>query len=463
MSSDFQIKYTPLPTIKQFHESTADIRCIVGPVGSGKTSGVTIEIFYYLPFYLYEKYGIKKTRWAIVRNTYRELADTTQKTIMEWFPHGDLKAGDQTFLVKYPAYDIEVEALFRSCDRPGDIKKFKSLEVTGYWIDESIEVSDSIKNMLKNRIGRYPQKSPKRFGIETTNPPDVESTTYHQFKWMTEVPGPVTEIAALEGHHGFWQPPEENRENLPDGYYNRLKQDYADNPDWVEIYVEGKPGMMPVGKLVYNNFRRNIHVAKEPLLWTGGKLYRGWDNSGNCPACVVLQIPTANQVQVLKEFVTDRMGIVDFTEWVAMECNQLFPNAVYDDYDDPAGHNQFSKREGGFTSNAQLMADAGIQTIASEQNWVKRRETVETQLNKIDGLLIDPGCIRLINGFMSGYCYPEIGTMTGIYGKEPIKNRFSHPHDALQYVLMKLLWSESGQRMTPQEARDLYDRYGPPM
>ena len=95
-----EIRYVTLPTLRLFHECTEDIRCIVGPVGSGKTTGASVEIFFYIAFFLAEEYGIKKTRWVILRNTYRELAETTMKTVFEWFPWGIHKKADQTYTSK---------------------------------------------------------------------------------------------------------------------------------------------------------------------------------------------------------------------------------------------------------------------------------------------------------------------------------------------------------------------------
>ncbi len=434
-------QYNALPTLELFHKSNAEIRCIVGPVGSGKTSAATMEICYYLPHYIFKKYGIKKTRFVVVRNTYPELRDTTQRTIIDWFPQGIHHKQENTFHIRY-TNGIEVELLFRSCDNPDDVKKFKSLEVTGYWIDESIEVADEIKRMLKNRIGRFPAKCPVRYGIETTNPPDVEHTTYSQFYWMTEVPGPMPEKDPLEGHIGFWQPERENEANLRPGYYNSLIQDYRDSPDWVAMYVKGEPGIVQKGKLVITKFRRDRHVAIEPIPWCNGTIYRGWDNSGNTPAAVALQIPSAGMAQVLRQFVTDKEGIVDFTKRVVEECELLWPGAEYVDYGDPAGANKFSKKGGGFTSNAKLMLDeCGVKVISSDQNVTARINSIEQACQRYDGLLIDPSCVRLINGLIGGYCYAETGT-PGIYQEKPEKNRFAHVCEALEYVLVKLFKSQ---------------------
>ena len=427
---------------------------------SGKTTGASWETQRYIPFYLYKHYGIRKTRGVIIRNTYSELIDTTQKTVFEWFGWGRYLKQEKRLVLKWDAPDggdpIEVETLFRSCDNPEDVKKFKSLELTWYWVDESIEVADQIKRMLKNRIGRFPRRCPVRFGIETTNPPDVEHPTYSQFKWDVPPPGPIPPGKPLAKHAGFWQPPYENAKNLRPGYYEDLAADYADSPDWADMYIKGMPGQLVRGKLVYSNFIRDYHVALEPLKWGGQDLFRGWDNSGNTPACVVVCPVSPQKLHVLKEFTTIKESAVDFANRVKEACNISFPNARWTDYGDPAGKAQYSTREGTFTSNAQLMNDeCGIHVISGEQNFKIRTNVVDQALLKRDGMLIDPGCLRLVNGFLGGYHYPELADMPGAFKKDPAKNKYSHIHEALQYVLTRLYVSAAPDISD----RDVYPDY----
>ena len=431
--------YNWLPTMRKFHNSGAQIRCIVGPVGSGKSTAGVWETCVYLPDFLAERYGIKHTKWLVGRNTYRMLRDTTQRTLTDWFPSGTLHKQENVYVIKRAGLTVEI--LFRSCDSAKDMDQFKSLELTGYLIDESIEVPEDVKKMIKGRIGRFPQKSPVRFGIEITNPPDVEHPLYSQFAWETPPPGPVTALKPLDDHVGFWQPPRENVANLRPGYYDSLCSDYRDSPDWIAMYVDGKPGMMVIGRAVYKRFMRDRHVSPVPLVWTGGTLYRGWDNTGLCPACVLGQVPTPRSLQVLREFWSDRDGIVDFSKSVVEECNVRFPGAKFVDYGDPAGAAKFSRVSGGLTSNAELMLEAaGIEVIPAEQSFVARQQAVEQALERYDGLLLDPSCTRLINGFIGGYHHAEVGR-TGIYQEEPVKNRYSHPHDGLQYLVNSLFIS----------------------
>lgn len=387
--------------------------------------------------------------------SYPQLRDTTMRTVFEWFPQGKRHVQESRYVLRWPISDpgsrhegseLEVEILFRACDRPDDIDNFKSLEVTGAWIDEANEVPEEVKRIIKTRVGRFPRKCPTRFLIETTNPMHVEHPMYSQFKWnWLPERAPAPPGVPLKNHLGFWQPPRENEANLRPGYYDDLISDYADNPDWADLYVEGMPGVTIRGKLVYANFRKDIHIAKRPLEWAKGILYRGWDNSGNTPACIVGQLPKPHHFEVLKEFTTDREGIVDFSKRVTEACNSWYPGAEWIDWGDPAGGNTYSRKEGGFTSNAKLMLDeCSIKVRSSNQNLVARIQSVDQALARIDGLTIDPSCVRLENGFLGGYCY-KIIPGTGEYSVKPIKNMWSHPHEALQYVLVKLLRSTRHQ------------------
>lgn len=469
-----ELNYDPAPTIEQFHASEAMIRSLVGPAGSGKSTGMVWEICYFIPQMLFTKYGIKKTRWLVLRNTNDQLWTTTIKTLFEWF--------DPTYFGKFHKQDkiytitafkpLEVEILFRSCDRPEDVNKFRSLELTGYGIDESSEVHHSIKNILRQRIGRYPRASEwprdpetgnpmvRKFGIESTNPPDIESPDYTEFYGASD--------QRLEDAEGFWQKAGENQHNLDPNYYTDMRRLYANDPEWIDRYIEGKPGVSKVGKDVYSSFSHNYHVAKESIVWPGKNftIYRGWDNTGNCPACVVCFMPTSGVVHILREFWDDRSGIVDFAERVNRQCNALFPDAKYIDWGDPAGEFKFTNAKGGLTSNAQLMREVGIDVRPSVQDWEPRRESVDTLLRQqskgVPSLLLDPSCNRLIQGFMGGYGYKEV--QNGVFSDKPLKNRFSHIHDSLQYVLVKLLGITKAQRRAttrkkPQRSR-AYVGYG---
>ena len=400
LSPKHTVKYNDIPTMQLFFRDTSLIRSICGPAGSGKTLAATMEILYRIPRLYWNRYGLKNTRWAIVRNTQPMLRTSTQKTIFDKFPpglFGDYNKVDHVFNVRQPyllsgeySVTLETDLEFMSCDRPEDIDKFKGLEITGYLIDESCEVSLKIKTKLKERIGRYPSfvewnkvlrknyirlhdlfrkkgifipnlqkmsdvelreeilEHPEiyqtKFGIEVTNPPHIESDSYWMFNWKTvegfERPGPVPVKEYAEHHTGFWQPPFENEANLTPGYYQDMRKMYKHAPDHIERYIMGEPGVDIKGQSVYHNFVRAVHESKERLVWDRGALYRGWDHTGNSPACVVAQLPFKNprQIQILSEFFTDaEESMVDFGNRVKASCHRLYPGAEFIDWGDPAG------------------------------------------------------------------------------------------------------------------------------
>ena len=127
--------YHAEPTLARFHASDAFFRGVRGPLGSGKSVGCCAEVMSRI---LRQKafIGLRRSRWAIIRNTYGELKTTTIKTWMDWYgavtkiSYGHPIMG----LINMPLQDgtaVQAELVFISLDRPDHVKKLKSLELTG--------------------------------------------------------------------------------------------------------------------------------------------------------------------------------------------------------------------------------------------------------------------------------------------------------------------------------------------
>ena len=157
MSINFQYKPEG-DTLKNFMKSNDFFRGLRGPVGSGKSVSCCIEIFRRAILQEKNKEGIRKSRWAVIRNTNPQLRTTTIKTWLDWFPED--KWGDFAWSVPYTHNirkgDLEIEILFLALDRPEDVKKLLSLELTGVWVNEAREIPKSIIDACTMRVGRYP-------------------------------------------------------------------------------------------------------------------------------------------------------------------------------------------------------------------------------------------------------------------------------------------------------------------
>ena len=77
---------------------------------------------------------------------------------------------------------LELEVMFMALDRPEDVGKLRSLELTGGWMNEASQMDKAVLDMLTQRVGRYPSKrvgGPTWTGvIMDTNPPDDDSWWY---------------------------------------------------------------------------------------------------------------------------------------------------------------------------------------------------------------------------------------------------------------------------------------------
>lgn len=78
---------------------------------------------------------------------------------------------------------------------------------------------------------------------------------------------------------------------------------------------------------------------------------------------------------------------------------------------------------------------------APTNDWVVRRDAVGELFERmVDGrpaFMVDPGHCTILTAALDGqYAYPRMHTGDERYGDRPLKNRFSHVADALQYVVL---------------------------
>lgn len=231
-------------TTTLFHDSDAFVRCIIGPVGSGKSSACVLEILLRAARQAPGPDGIRRTRFVVIRNTYSQLRDTARKTFEEWIPHECGKWNEQAFTFRIKRGDIDCEVLFRALNRPGDIKKLLSLELTGAWINEAREIPKEVLDILENRVGRYPAKlqgGASWFGIwMDTNP-------WHTGHWGSKLMAKNLPGYAFFRQPGGRGPRAENVENLPAGYYARLAT--GKDSEYIKVYIDGEDASGAVGSV----------------------------------------------------------------------------------------------------------------------------------------------------------------------------------------------------------------------
>ena len=277
------IDYTPPPTGVKFMNSEAKMRVLMGPVGSAKSVTSCFEIIRRGSMQVPNKQGIRKTRFAVVRETARQLADTTIKTFLDWFPPGvcgHYMRTTKTFFFKLG--DVEIEVMFRALDDTDDVANLNSLELTGAWFNECRDIHPEIIDAMSKRIGRFPSKKdggPTWYGMwGDTNPPTMDSWWYYQMEKLDPKDGAS---ANDNGWEVFKQPSgrsiyAENVENLPDGYYDTQGR----SEEYIRVFIDGEYGLSSAGMPVYKYFRPDYHMARmrlSPIVNGGRPLIIGMD------------------------------------------------------------------------------------------------------------------------------------------------------------------------------------------
>jgi hypothetical protein len=416
------IQFDAPPTVAAFMRSDAFFRLIAGPVGSGKTTGCIMEMLRRSCEQAKSQDGLRHTRFAIVRQTLKQLKDTVLKDIEEWLSGiVAYKVSDQTVYVSFG--DVRSEWLLIPLDDPEDQRRLLSMQLTGAWLSEAIEMSTEIVPPLLGRCGRYPtpgQRPADHNGlwptwhgaIADTNMPN-EGDPWHKYMeldtppdWQIFIqPGGLDERA-------------ENVDNLPGGrlYYERLARNQS--PAWVQRYIHAQYGIDPSGSAVFREtFKRGFHsirLGKEDEL--NGRKYAlepvyGYplvvpQDFGRNPCSLICQADHKGRGLVLQEVVASDIGLQLHLRTAlkpALQQERFLGRPLYV-VGDPSGRAKSSNFE---ETSFDLLKMEGFKAFPAPTNdLAKRLRAVDSMLlQQRDGgpaILIDedqcPMLVQALNG-----------------------------------------------------------------
>ncbi len=438
------VNYEYSKTVGEFIEDDETfVKGIMGPIGSGKSVGCCWNLFKWA--HQQKAYnGVRKSRWAIIRNTYRELEDTTLQTWFDWFPR-DLGHFAQAKMTHYVDIDlndgtkVKAEFMFRALDRPDDIRKLLSLELSGGWVNEAREVPLAVVDMLQGRVSRYPSMREGGPSISNiimdTNPPDEDHWWYKTFEEQRP------EGWKLYRQPSALAPDAENLANLHPKYYTRLMANKTE--EWKKVYVHGQYGFVKAGKPIYPEYNDRAHTAPDIINYNPDlTLWVGID-FGLTPAALLAQRdPRDGQWQVLDELVTDNMGAKRFGKELGRMLRQPeYRSAVaVEIFGDPAGEQRAQTDE---RTPFDILNAQGIHAIPCHTNdFTIRREAVANCLMRMThmgrpGLIISPKARMFRKGMAGRYQYRRLRVAGDErYEDKPNKNDYSHICEAGQYLLV---------------------------
>jgi len=428
--------------------------------------------------------GFRYTRWSIVRQTLKQLKDTVLRDAQQWLAGlGEWKVSENTYYLNFG--DVKSEWVFIPLENAEDQARLLSMQLTGAWLSEAIEMNLDVLGPISGRLGRYPSANrgaPTWFGmIADTNMP-TELTPWHQFvenlppDWQTfrqpsgmEVPVFDEEGFQLSGAENLnylvqtadtAKLPLNHPVRLAQGrkYYERFVEMYGEDSDWVRRYVYAEYGNDPSGMAVFRaTFKSSFHVVDDTLVIPGYPLVVGQDFGRN-PWSLICQVDHMGRLLVHEEVPAENIGLEKHVN------ERLRPRLMASKYSglrimlvgDPSGVAKGNVSE---ESCFDALKRMGLSAFPAPTNDIEPRlRAVESllgrQVNGGPALMISQrGCPFLIRALGGGYRFTKLktGALRTVPDKTD-KEGYSHVVDDLEYVALIVhggLVQEFARHMNP--------------
>ena len=434
--------YKPSPTGVQFFNSKAKVQLLLGPIGGGKTITVLMKILALAQLQQPNEHGVRKTRFAVVRNTRPQLRDSVLKSVFDWLPPDGRSVHwhetEMNLRVEYALPDgtrIECEMMFRALDDERDARRLLSVEYTGAWLSEFREIPFQLLTDVLSRTGRYPSKSDGGCSwsgvLGETNMP-TRGSEWHRYLEL-ERPSYCDRFVQPSGI----SPEAENRENLPEDYYDVLME--GARHSWIQAHILCEYPDSLDGKAVHGStYDHKRHVSPVRLTPMGQgpnspTILMGIDQ-GRSPAAVFGQMHPSGKLYVLAEVFASNIGMEKFAqEYLRPLIASKFVGQPILAVIDPAG---LRKNEVNDDTPADALRRHGFRVIAAPTNQIARRlDAVDRLLTQHEGILISPDCPQLISALAADYKFKakKNGELEEVPEK---KHPISDLADALQYMCL---------------------------
>jgi hypothetical protein len=455
------------PVLTDYFWNRDELACIQGPIASGTSTASCHRVWVLATEQEPDRDGVRRTRWLVVRNTYKSLRETTMKTWSEWFPDsawGPMVRGEPaTHHIKrpHPSGDgthIDCEVIFLAVP-DADVAEatLASFEITGFFVNEAQFTDKGVVDELLSRCARYP--SMRNGPGATWHGGFLDMNAPMEGTWIPFMRGdmPMPPEWADEQRAVFRKPPNWSFFIQPPGLIEKVVNGeivYLQNPkaenqrhtkksyleiivgkrkEWIDRRVMNKVGIYLDGKAVYPTFSESDHVAPrqmQPVV--GGQIIVGLD-FGRDPAAVFGQNINGRWT-VLSELPGDNESAEKFAPRVKRHLATRYPGFAAVFWGDPRGADKGQNVE---KTAYDVFAAEGmkVRPATSDNNPEMRRSAVGAVLDRRYGLQINPDCMSLKVGLAGGYHYPKIKG-TGMFREQPKKNSYSHIVEAFENAIL---------------------------
>lgn len=478
--------------LTEYFWDRSELSIIQGPIQSGTSTASCLKLWAIAVEQEPDFDGVRRTRFIVTRDTYKELRETTIKTWLEWFPEsewGPMIRAEPSFhhlKRKHPSGDgtrVDCEVIFLAVP-DADVAEqiLASYEITGFFRNEGQFCDKTVIDELLSRCARYPSMkngpgATWHGGFIDLNapveghwipymrkdiplPPDMAEEERAEFEkpegWTFHTQPPGLIEVRREGKLVYQPNPAAENQKHTKKSYLQIVQGKAKS--WIDRRVMNKVGLYVEGKAVYPTFSEQDHVSKANLKPVEGyEIIVGLD-FGRDPAAAFMQDINGNW-RILDELIGDNESAALFAPKVKRRIAEKFPGFAVSFSGDPRGAdgNQNSEITAYDVFQAHGMR---VFPATSDNNPQMRRSAVETVLLRRNGLLVDPRCLVTKTGFAGGHHYPKLKVrgIAGLYSDKPFKGRYSHIIDAVENGLLgggegeAVIVSQSREKKKPSKA-----------
>jgi hypothetical protein len=253
-------------------------------------------------------------------------------------------------------------------------------------------------------------------------------------------------------------PKAENTHNLPPGYYDRTKAGKDD--DWIAVNLCNEYGIVSDGKAINRHqWRDTMHLSSTIQVIPGAPIIVGLD-FGLTPAAIIGQETPSGIINILDEVIAEGMGIKQFVKHALRPVlNRDYHDCEWNFVGDPAGNRRADTDE---ETVFKVLRDLGMECDAANTNdpdirWEAVRTPLQELRDGVPAFQLHKRCSMLHKGFVTGYHFRRIQVAgEERYSDKANKNKYSHPHDALQYLCM---WLQGDSVSTNDFVREDDDAY----
>jgi hypothetical protein len=462
--------------LTDFFWDRSRLSIIQGPIQSGTSTCCCHKIWVLACEQAPDFDGVRRSKWIVTRDTYKDLRETTIPTWLTWFAEsmwGPMIHAEPAYhqmrnyrggkwdLIPHPSGDgtrVDCEVIFLALPDPSVAEKvLASFEITGFFRNEGQFCEKSVIDELLSRCARFPSKrngpGATWYGgfIDLNAPLEGHWIPYMRgdmplpVDWTDEQKKPFIKPDAWRF---FLQPPG-LIEKVVDGKTVYLPNPKAENQkhttqpytelvlgkskEWIDRRVMNKVGIYLDGKAVYPTFSESDHVSPRRMeAVEGAQIVVGLD-FGRDPAAVFAQCLNGRW-SFLSELPGDNESAEKFAPRVKRHLADKYPGFKAVFWGDPRGADKGQNVE---TTAYDIFAAQGmrVRPATTDNNPEMRRSAVGAVLERRFGLQINPDCMVLKVGLAGGYHYPKIKG-TGMFREQPKKNNYSHIVEAMENAIL---------------------------